>query len=307
LFEGNTVEEAVEFMYKPAKESDQAKAEGETSEAENPVKTETPTEVKPETKAETSTEVKPEEPQPEVKNGLKDRLRQVSSAVKEKLKSIPVKEKPGAHKNFAEELAGYKDSSGKELLTKEEIKNILFLEDSIDLDTGKPIENFRAKVLAVLDNPEEVAQLATWAVKGSGIWHAIRNPLTSTFGANPEIFGVKPEDVDFVKELAKYKDSKGKSLLSPQDIRDLLNPGNQKHVDGTPIEDFRKKVLAVLNNPEEIAKLSSNSESKASGIWLAVADMKSETMPEEVKTEQKTKQPADYEPPKTEFKKYSTE
>ena len=74
-------------------------------------------------------------------------------------------------------------------LTKEEMKLLL---DSCEEGrlNGKPIKNYKTKIIAVLNNPEEVEAISEWKDKPHGIWRAIQDPLPSTREMYPELFEI---------------------------------------------------------------------------------------------------------------------
>ena len=76
----------------------------------------------------------------------------------------------------------------KPFLPRGEMKKLLVNCQHGFVTDGKPIPNAKAKIRAVLRNPEEVASISNWKSREAGIWRAIQDPLDSTVKANPTIF-----------------------------------------------------------------------------------------------------------------------
>ena len=180
--------------------------------------------------------------------------------------------------DFASKLADIKGPDGQPFLTKSEIDNLLENCQHGFVTDGAPIPDFEARIMAVLSNPEEIANLADWKSRSAGIWRAIQDPLQSTVDLNPVAFGVKPKatttagGTDFATKLADIKGPDGQPFLSKSEIDNLLE--NCQHgfvTDGAPIPDFEARIMAVLSNPEEIANLA-DWKSRSAGVWRAIQD-----------------------------------
>ena len=104
--------------------------------------------------------------------------------------------------DFATKLADIKGPDGKPFLSKSEIDNLLENCQHGFVTDGKPIPDFEARIMAVLSNPEEMANLADWKSRSAGIWRAIQDPLQSTVDLNPAVFGVKPKATTVAKQTA---------------------------------------------------------------------------------------------------------
>ena len=99
----------------------------------------------------------------------------------EALKALLPKEKV----DIVEYLKGVKDAKGKVLLDSDDIKSILKNRNGLG---GIPIDKYEEKIMAVLDNPEEVEDISQWKSRAAGIWRAAQDPLNSTVEANPDLF-----------------------------------------------------------------------------------------------------------------------
>ena len=89
--------------------------------------------------------------------------------------------------SFEETLTSYLDSNGKQILSNEEIVDLIKNCQKSGI-SGEPIENYKEKIIAVLNNPEEVKSLSKWECRPAGVWRAIQDPLNSTVEANPGLF-----------------------------------------------------------------------------------------------------------------------
>ena len=96
----------------------------------------------------------------------------------------------------------------KTKLTQEEINNLIE-NCQHGFITGKPIPNYEAKIEAVLNNPKELAIIAEYKHRVSGIVRAIQEPLESTIEENPKLF----TDIKTVSVKGTAKAEKPKSIL----------------------------------------------------------------------------------------------
>ena len=87
--------------------------------------------------------------------------------------------------NFKQKLINYNDVNGKQLLNSPEID--MLVKSKIGFN-NKPIKNFYRKVLAILNNPEEIKEISMHKEKGFSVWAAVQEPLNSTIKANPKLF-----------------------------------------------------------------------------------------------------------------------
>ena len=91
--------------------------------------------------------------------------------------------------DFAAKLAEFKGPDGKPLLSKKDI-NVLFENCQYG---GRQISDYEDRILAILSNPEEIADIARYKSKAAGVWQALKDPFDSTIKLNPAAFGVEPK------------------------------------------------------------------------------------------------------------------
>ena len=97
----------------------------------------------------------------------------------------------------------------KTKLTQEEINNLIENCQHGFITDGKPIPNYEARIEAVLNNPKELAIIAEYKHRVSGIVRAIQEPLESTIEKNPKLF----TDIKTVSVKGTAKAEKPKSIL----------------------------------------------------------------------------------------------
>ena len=77
---------------------------------------------------------------------------------------------------------------GRAFISDIEISNLLENCQKGFITDGKPIPKYLEKIVAVMNNPEEVASISGWKSRSAGIWRAIQDPLESTVKMNPGLF-----------------------------------------------------------------------------------------------------------------------
>lgn len=94
---------------------------------------------------------------------------------------------PQFKEETVEKLLELRGKNGKKLLSKRDLSDLL---ESCQHSFcgGKPISRYEEKILAVINNPEELSSIADCSSPAYGIWRAIQDPLRSTRNANPELF-----------------------------------------------------------------------------------------------------------------------
>jgi hypothetical protein len=75
------------------------------------------------------------------------------------------------------------------------------------LNCGDTIENNPGRLIAVVSNPEEIADISCSRSKAYGVYRAVDDPLQSTIDRDPQAFGIKPK-VSKEIEAVKSKISK---------------------------------------------------------------------------------------------------
>ena len=108
------------------------------------------------------------------------------------------------HPDMVKTLIDAKDKEGKPLFDALNIDSVLFNCKDI-------IEKHPDKIIAVLNNPEEIAIISEWSSHGAGLWRAVSEPLNSTVERNPEVFpeefaayiGPEPEKPRSVFQILK--------------------------------------------------------------------------------------------------------
>ena len=129
--------------------------------------------------------------------------------------------------DFATELTNYKDANGKQFLTKSEAESLM--------KECKNIPNYKAKLKAVLSNPEEIAIISRWKSRAAGVWRAIQDPLSSTEQANPELFGVKP------KATATAQKTGGATVAPKTKTQNILETDSPVKFDTSNFETWAKE------------------------------------------------------------------
>ena len=143
-------------------------------------------------------------------------------------------------------LAEFKNSNGEQILSPDAIHQLLNNREGID---GKPIENFQAKIEAVLSNPEEIKNLSMYKSKANGVWRAIQDPLASTVETNLLLFD----------PVAK---ARPETLLKPSKADNIAGQGiSFKQSSGQP--NYQATRVEWGNTVEETIALN-----KANGIDL---------------------------------------
>lgn len=90
------------------------------------------------------------------------------------------------HPDMLKTLIDAKDKEGKPLFDALAIDYVLF-------NCKDTIEKHPDKIIAVLNNPEEIDSISSWKNKGAGLWRAVGDPLQSTIDKNPKAFGYEPK------------------------------------------------------------------------------------------------------------------
>ena len=90
------------------------------------------------------------------------------------------------HPEIVKLLSEVKDKKGKDLFTASDI-NYIFL------NCGDTIENNPGRLIAVVSNPEEIADISCSRSKAYGVYRAVDDPLQSTIDRDPQAFGIKPK------------------------------------------------------------------------------------------------------------------
>ncbi len=178
------------------------------------------------------------------------------------------------HPDMVKTLIDTKDNKGKPLFNASQVNDVLY-------NCKDTIENHPGRIMAVLNNPEEIALIASNENKGAALWRSVNDPLSSTIEKNPQAFGIQPKNEkdsikaksivsdmmdkhpDMVRALVDAKDNAGKPLFNASEINGVLYNCKDS------IENHPDRIMAVLNNPEEISLIASN-ENKGAALWYYV-------------------------------------
>lgn len=173
-------------------------------------------------------------------------------------------------KDFVLRLLGMEMSQGQPYLSVSEINELI--KGCQKGTNGKPIENYEAKIDAVLNAPQELLKISLSQNKAVAILSAIKKPTEQTIRENPDAFADRmphySESKDFVLHLSALESSKGQPYLSLREIDELIS-ACQKGTNGKPIENYEAKIDAILKAPQELLKIALY-QNKATGILRAI-------------------------------------
>ena len=103
------------------------------------------------------------------------------------VRSVPLKTEAGKFREFLEN-AKYQDEP---ILTKDDMKRLIFDGSFVYGSCNTPIKNFEAKIMAVLSNPEELKYISEARDRAFAVYRAIQDPLESTLKANPKLYSAE--------------------------------------------------------------------------------------------------------------------